>query len=222
MLALIVNGIIGLGMYLMIQYYEQISPTVIGICTLILFFASLYARLTLSKYYSFGRGMGVSLASLIMIPVFLWAAVIDLQALYIITKTLHPQGGALPEPWNYALIVIILLSLFVILREGVNAYSGKYTSASKQKISIANFVFLGYGLLCSTTLWHDSLDKLSFEWGVGGYWSNLFEAFLYYLVFLLPFERYFLIGQLRENKPFYLILLGLVSGFAIVIWTVLE
>ncbi|MCH2235693.1 MAG: hypothetical protein MK078_15745 [Crocinitomicaceae bacterium] len=218
-MTLVINSIIGLGMFLIVYFYEHIPSSIIGLTTLVLFTLSLSARIALSKYYSFGSS-GFSLGSVLMIPLFMWAAAIDLHAIYIITKSLHPEGGRLPQPFNFILVAAIGISLFVVFREGVNAYGGRFYSTTKKRINRANFIFLSYGLICSAALWNDSLTQLSFTWGEGREWSQLFEAFLYYLVFLLPFERYLLMEHFRENKPLYHIVLGFIFGFGIVVWTV--
>jgi hypothetical protein len=217
----IVNLIFG-ALFASLLFLKQfIAPELIALILIILLGISFRARLTLSNALSFSGPMGSNYGRILLIPLFLYVAVIDLYVISVCLQNYFPETSRLPSPWNFVLLLLIVLSLVVMFKEAINVFTSmKYVSDLRQ--NLANWVFLLYGAVASVYLWEDIADKLVFQWNSPKRWEELAEGFMYYLIFVVPMERYVIIKNIRNGRPWYLTLLSLTVGFAFVCWSIIE
>lgn len=181
----------------------------------ILLIGSFWSRIVLAQHYGFKTRMRSNYNRLFIIPLFVYPFILDWFVIITTYKYFWATGDKAGFPWNIILILAIVCSLLVSLKEGVISFSAKIKAERKQQLITASFLFYLYGIISTQMLWKEYSDKLYFNWSDINDSKALFEGFIYFVVFLLPIERYMLINKMKDKKSVLAYLFALIIGYTL-------
>jgi hypothetical protein len=221
LLNLAIAGIVALNSWLMLKW--GISGF-IGLFALV-FIASLPARVYEARITAVAlRGGSNRYGRILVIPLYMCAIVIDLYAVATVFRTLFPGHGQMPHTAVVMMLAAMAASVFFIIREArityrCNSFSARMNGA--QANPLTGLIIMLYAGLFGSILWVHILPGLEEKYAASAS-EGMFTGLLYYMVFMLPFERGWILRRIDSRYGWLLILLGLILAYACVAWTIMP